>query len=134
LGRFINKAIEENTDICLITNPPTKADISFFDTLDSLGMIILYHEKLHANLWYFEIDYEKTSRYLIEEGYANSAIIGSACLTLEGLALASDPAEHLVELCYRLPIEKTSEAADYSSYILGNCIDHSQLKKQYQWQ
>lgn len=133
LGKFINQSLENGTQIILITQPPNNIEeISFFDDLHIKGIFVMYHERVHAKLWYIDIDYSKLNPYEIEEGYQSAAILGSSNLTPEGLALTKD-GNNNIELCYRLPIEKNDEFYQYCGTIFQNGTEHTQYKQQKRW-
>lgn len=135
LGRFINRALEDNTTIILITCPPQNNDIAFYDILDERKIIVLYNEKLHAKLWFFGVNLEQLSPAEIESGYISTAILGSANLTTWSLGMDdSVPDNNLLELCYRLPYDKNTEFYTYCDSLFNNSIDHSKYKQKLRWQ
>lgn len=133
-GKFINKALEEKASVFLITKPPqSQTELRVFNDLEIRGVYVSYNEKIHAKLWYFEIDFDNISRYSIEEGYANSAILGSSNMTAEGIGISSTSSENNIELCYRLPYEKNVEFYKYCGVIFDKGIEHSKYKSTKRW-
>lgn len=135
-GKFINKVLENNAIVTVVTRPPSHEDIKFFDKLEEeKEIIVLYNKTLHAKLWYFSIDTNVIIPSNIESGYTNTAILGSADLTMNGLGLNnSNPENNNIELCYRLPYEKNDEFYKYCDYLFDQSIEHSKYKRDIKWQ
>lgn len=135
LGKFINKAAESDTMIILITLPPQNQEqIVFYDSLEIKNIIVAYNEKVHAKMWYFDIDFENLGKYLVEDGFTSTAILGSANLTFEGLGQNNTVEENTIELCYKLPAGNIEEFYKICNDILDTSIGHSEYKNNKRWQ
>lgn len=55
-GRFLDKAIEEDTVTSLITRPPTNGEIRHFQELEERGLMVYFHKTIHAKLYLFDVD------------------------------------------------------------------------------
>jgi hypothetical protein len=123
-GRFLDKAVEENTDICLITRPPDNLDFFvYFDDLESRLISVYYYPNLHSKLYIFRINPETVLHD--KERILNVAIVGSANLTNKGLSLEGGGNE---ELCFRVPSAKFFEALDYAAWLKQHSCDHVSQK------
>jgi hypothetical protein len=83
-GRFLDRAIEENTEVTLITRPPSSDNvIRQYKQLEERCIFVYFNDKLHTKLYMFEINPKTLSRYNKE--YKKTAILGSANLTENGI-------------------------------------------------
>jgi len=120
-GRFLDRAIEEQTEISLITRPPEEEGaLDFFRQLDERSIFVYFSEKLHAKMYFFDINQRKTPEYLRE--MPSSVIIGSANLTKSGICFSDEKLND--ELCYKLPLEKHGEAYAYAKKLIKRSVDY----------
>ena len=119
LGRFLDKMIEEETSVWLVTRPPELERLGFFKELEERDFGVCFYKGLHAKLYIFNVDAETLNIYT--KDVEPTAIIGSANLTEMGLALSNELANE--ELCYRLPSTKYGEARDYACWLISHSED-----------
>jgi hypothetical protein len=50
-GRFLDKAIEEETLVSVITRPPDQQSLGFYQHLEERGINTLFHRTVHAKLY-----------------------------------------------------------------------------------
>jgi len=55
-GRFLDKAIEEGTEVSLITKPPGDPDLSQYQSLDERCIFVYFLQNLHTKLYIFDIN------------------------------------------------------------------------------
>lgn len=118
-GRFLDKMIEDKADIHLVTAPPNENKLDYFQSLAERKFNVCFFKNLHAKLFVFEIDQSTLNQFTKDT--ADTAILGSANLTDMGLALSGTVGNE--ELCYRLPINKFSEARDYATWLVVKSED-----------
>lgn len=118
-GSFLDRAIEENTAVALITREPPIEQLDFFQALEERGILVYFHPTLHAKLYLFEIDEANTGPYLKE--IKKTAILGSANLTDMGLALDGKGGNE--ELCYSLPHQQFGEAKEHAYWLINQSTD-----------
>lgn len=118
-GRFLDKAIEERAAIVLITKPSEKFDWMFYEALESRGIMVHFHAKLHTKLFVFDIDETTLSAY--NRDVTRTAILGSANLTDMGFSLGGEGGNE--ELCYRLPSAQFYEAREHAYWLMNQSVD-----------
>jgi hypothetical protein len=123
-GRFLDKAIEENTIISLITRPPSDSDIGLFQDLEERGISVFFHKTIHAKLYLFDVDPIAQGGRSVP--LPRTAFLGSANLTDTGFCL--DDATGNEELCYRIPLYKYDEARDYVDWLIRASDDFTRFK------
>ena len=119
-GRFLDRAIDEGTEVSLITKPPENPDLSQYRALDERSIFVYFLQNLHAKLYVFDINPSAVPDYC--RGMTSMAIMGSSNLTNAGLSLEDEMSNE--ELCYRLPIEKYPEAYLYAKKLINKAIDY----------
>ncbi len=119
LGRFLDRAIEEGTNVWLVTRPPDPAKLDFFRALEERDFGVYFYKTLHAKLYLFEVNPSTLGEF--NRDLTRTAIIGSANLTEMGLALAGELSNE--ELCYRLPDAKFEEARLYAHWLIHHSED-----------
>ncbi|MCA3034211.1 MAG: hypothetical protein ING33_03230 [Rhodocyclaceae bacterium] len=119
LGRFLDKAIEENTLISLVTREPGLSEMEFFQSLEERGIVVYFHPKLHAKLYVFDIDEANCNQY--HRDVKKTAVLGSANLTEMGLALSGKGGNE--ELCYQLPSTQFREAQEHAYWLITQSTD-----------
>lgn len=114
-GKVLYDLGEEGAKLTLITRPPQSMEgLAFFSTLEKSGISILFHSKLHAKLYLFEEATEDN------RPPKRVALIGSANLTVSGLAIGADSNEIKApneELAYELPEHQFEHALSYACYL-----------------
>jgi phosphatidylserine/phosphatidylglycerophosphate/cardiolipin synthase-like enzyme len=126
LGRFLDKAIEEDTLVSLVTRPPDgSCQLRPFEELEERGIIVYFHRTVHAKAYLFDVDPGTLSRY--NEGLTRTAVLGSANLTESGLGLEGDRGCN-DELCYRLPAVKYDEVRGYVDALVLQSEDFRKFK------
>ena len=118
-GSFLDRAIEEGSEVSLVTRPPEDFNLSPFRALDERSIFVYFLQNLHAKLYIFDINPSTVPDYC--RGMTSVAIMGSSNLTKQGLGLNDEKTSE--ELCYRLPIEKYSEAYSYAKQIIKKADD-----------
>lgn len=126
-GRFLDRAVEENTAISLITRSSDSIDLEFFASLEARGICVFFHPKLHAKMYLFDVITENLNSYTRD--VKATAVIGSANLTDMGLALAGEGKGN-EELCYRLPVEQFEEAKTHAYWLMRQSADFLKFKRQ----
>lgn len=119
-GRFLDRAVEENTIVHFITKGTDSTDLDFFAGLEKRGVFVYFHPRLHAKMYLFDVNTDQLNVYTRD--VQATAIIGSANLTDMGLALAGDGGGN-EELCYRLPPQQFSEARDHAAWLINQSAD-----------
>lgn len=123
-GSFIDRAIEENTAVVLVTRACESPKWNFLDDLESRGIMLHLHPSLHAKLYVFEVDSTTTGPFNCD--ISATAILGSANLTEQGLSLSGDGGNE--ELCYRLPLSQYWEAKQYAEWLIMHSTDYLTYK------
>ncbi len=132
-GGFIDKAIEDDTMVTLFTLPPKIEDKEFFDNLESRGILIHSCPKLHAKIYYFQVDYESMNKYQLDvPAYRDTVILGSSNLTEAGIPFTGNGGNF--EACFRIPDYKIPEATSYINYLENQSQEYSHLKFKSNWQ
>ena len=119
LGRLLDRAIEEGTQVWLVTRPPELAKLDFFRGLEEREIGVYFYKSLHAKLYLFDVNADTLSEY--NKDISATGILGSANLTEMGLALTGELANE--ELCYRLPAAKYEEARQYAFWLMNHSDD-----------
>ncbi len=125
-GKVIFDLQEEGAKVTLITRSPNSIQgLKFFEKLEEYGLDVLFHEKLHAKLYLFDVDlnaYESEDRARQER----LAILGSANLTKSGFRIpGSDKVEPdgNEELSYELSPHEFDFAMNFATYIIAHSND-----------
>lgn len=124
-GKFLDKSIEEDTYISLITLPPVDQDFKFFDELEARGIFVYFYNTLHTKLYLFDVKKETLNRYNRDE-IKNAAILGSSNLTESGFAFENCVFNE--ELCYRAPEYKFQDFMQYSEFLVSRSVDLNSFK------
>lgn len=119
LGRYLDKALEDGTCVVLITAPPTtQSQLAFYQRLDSRGVLVFFYDRLHAKLYYFDVDILSLPIHF--KFVASLAILGSSNLTAAGFGIDCQPNE---ELCYQVPSARLSDAKAYIESLMHEALD-----------
>lgn len=119
-GRFLDRAIEENTEISLITRPPNSEGLLAYGELDERCIFVYFLQNLHTKLYIFDIDPKTLSSY--NRDMKSAAILGSSNLTKPGLGLDDEMTSE--ELCYKLPLDKFQEVYTYAKALIKRSDDY----------
>lgn len=119
LGQFLDRAIEENTNVWLITRPPQTSRLDFYRGLEERNFGVYFYKSLHTKLYLFEVNGGTLNEY--NKDMTATAILGSANLTEMGLALTGELSNE--ELCFQLPTTKFGEARDYAHWLISHSED-----------
>lgn len=127
IGKLVTRAKEFGAQVTVITRPPRDRDIPGYRWFASRGVDLLFHEKLNARLYYFEVDEKQLDPELAH--IRSIAVIGSAELTEHGLnqnlpqgeladeelcyEVADDDIEGAIEFC----LDLTNETIDFTGYV-----------------
>ena len=123
-GRFLNKAVEDNTEVALITSPSAPTDLAQYRDLENRGIFVYFLEDLHAKLYLFDVNLKTLNKY--HRGITKTAILGSSNLTGPGFAFEDEQANH--ELCYRLPEEQYHYAFDYAQRLMHKSMSYKEYE------
>lgn len=119
-GRFLDRAMEEETLVSLITRPcDDKSKLKDFEDLEVRGINVFFHDTVHAKLYLFDVDLASMS--VKDETINRTALVGSANLTESGFGFKGQGCNE--ELCYRLPSFKYDEAREYASHLILKSAD-----------
>ena len=123
-GRFLNKAVEEDTEVTLVTSPPEPVDLVRYRDLENRGIFVYFLNSLHVKLYLFDVNPETLNKY--HRGITKTAILGSSNLTRVGFALEDEQANH--ELCYKLPEEQYHYAFDYAQRLIRQSMSYKKYE------
>ena len=118
-GGFLDRAIEEGTEVSLITRPPEDQELGHYANLDARCIFVYFLRNLHAKLYIFDINPNTVPDYCRD--ITSVAITGSSNLTKPGLSLDDDMSSE--ELCYRIPSERFQEAHSYAKHLIKKADD-----------
>jgi hypothetical protein len=118
-GSFLDRAVEDGTEITLVTKPPNTEYLNVYKDLEQRTIFVYFLEGLHTKLYIFNVDTTKTPQY--NKSAKSKIIVGSANLTKSGFGLDDDHSNY--ELCYSLPVEKYAEAYDYAKKLIYKAMD-----------
>ena len=119
-GNFLDRCVEEGTNVIFVTCPPKDNDFCFFDELEARDILVYFCKNLHTKLYLFNVD-EATLTYYNRSEIKKTAIVGSSNLTEKGFAFEGTNFNE--ELCYRAPECKFTELQQYSTYLINHSID-----------
>ena len=118
-GSFLDRAVEDNTEVTLVTRPPKAEYLGVYQDLEERAIFVYFLAGLHTKLYIFNVDQAKLPVY--DKSMRSKVIIGSSNLTGAGLGLDDDPTNY--ELCYCLPVQKYSEAYEYAKRLINKAMD-----------
>lgn len=120
-GRFLDRAVEEDTIVCIVTGCDHDDGIlPTFRHLEERGINMFFVPRLHTKLYLFDVD--MASRNPWQKGVDSHAIVGSSNLTSCGLGLAD--AEVNEELNCRLPAGMFDETRTYVARLIQGADDY----------
>lgn len=120
-GRFLDRAIEEDTVVILITAPDGSEDkLEHYKKLEERDINCYFLSGLHAKLYVFDIDLASRQRW--QQGVESHAILGSSNLTSPGLGFADTPPNE--ELNCRIPAALFPEAKTFVYRLMQKADDY----------
>lgn len=123
-GNFLDKAVEEDTEVTIVTKPPESRDVPaympIYKDLSERCIFIYFRANLHAKLYIFNIDPTKLSMF--NRDMKKTAILGSSNLTKPGISLDDEYAQD--ELCYRLPTAIYQDAYEFAMKLINRSEDY----------
>lgn len=125
-GRFLDRAVDDGTEIVLLTCPPDPLDLPQYNALEDRGIFVHFLSNLHSKLYIFDIDPSTLNKY--HQGIRKTAILGSSNLTVPGFALGDEQANY--ELCYKLPEDQYYKAVEYAQKLIKKSLSY----KKYEYQ
>ncbi len=123
-GRFLDRAIEENTIVTIITRPPDAKMISTFEEIAARDIILYFRKNLHAKLYLFDVDPARVSVY--NRDITRTAILGSSNMTEAGFGFENGSVND--ELCFRLPNYLYDDARRFVDSLIFRSDDYQELK------
>ena len=118
-GHVLDDLVEDGCKILLLTRPPKGlTDLEWFADLESRGIDVLFHPRLHAKIYLFCVDH---ARLRYGRAYSDLVVLGSANLTQAGIPFeGGDPNE---ELCYDLPNREMEAITGYVTFLATHSTD-----------
>jgi len=114
-GRFLDRAVEENTSVVIVTSATQdESRLPDFRKLEERGMNVFFVAGLHAKLYLFDVDMQSRNRW--QQGIQSHAIVGSSNLTKVGLGLNDARANE--ELNCRIALTLLEEARTYVARLM----------------
>jgi hypothetical protein len=118
-GSFLDRAVEDNTEVTLVTRPPKAEYLGMYKDLEERTIFVYFLAGLHTKLYIFNVDPLKVPEY--NKTIQSKVIVGSSNLTGPGFGLDDNPPNY--ELCYCLPVQKYSEAYEYAKRLINKSMD-----------
>ena len=118
-GSFLDRAVEDNTEVTLVTKPPKTKELGIYKDLEERAIFVYFLPGLHSKLYIFNVDSAKRSEYT--KTIQSKVIVGSSNLTRPGFGLDDDLTNY--EVCYCLPIMKFPEAYQYAKKLINKAMD-----------
>ena len=118
-GSFLDRAVEDNTEVTLVTKPPKTKELGIYRDLEERAIFVYFLPGLHSKLYIFNVDSAKRSEYT--KTIQSKVIVGSSNLTRPGFGLDDDLTNY--EVCYCLPVQKYSEAYQYAKKLINKAMD-----------
>lgn len=122
VGRLTDRAMELGGKVTVITRPPRDTEIGAYRWFASRGIDLLFHDKLNARLYYFEVDTDQLDSEMSK--VRSIAVVGSAELTERGLNQQLPEGEAPdEELCYEIAEEDIEGAMEFCLELTDGTID-----------
>lgn len=122
-GRMLDDFIEDGTKVNLVTRPPDLNSLEFFKDLESRGIELLFHARLHAKLYVFTVDEVRLTH---GRRYNDLVVLGSANLTESGFGATRETGNE--ELCYEIPTHERKDVESYLGFLALNSVDLTKLR------
>lgn len=119
-GSFLDRAVEENTEVTIVTKPPDRRDLGVYKDLEERSIFVYFLIGLHTKLYIFNINPATLTEY--SKTMQSRVIVGSSNLTGPGFGLNDEVTNY--ELCYNLPVQKHSEAYEYAKGLIKKATDY----------
>ncbi len=87
-GSFLDRAVEDNTEVTLVTKPPKTKELGIYRDLEERVISVYFLSGLHSKLYIFNVDSAKQSEYT--KTIQSKVIVGSSNLTRPGFGLDDD--------------------------------------------
>ncbi len=124
-GRFLDRAVEEDTVVVLVTSSEQQEDrLPAYKNLEERGINVYFLSRLHTKLYLFDVDL--AARNVWQQGVYSHAIVGSSNLTYPGLGF--DDTKPNEELNCRLPYEMFEEAQRYVTRLTMIADDYKKYE------
>lgn len=120
IGHILDEVKSEKGSVSIITLPPKVEELEEWERLSARGFDILFHERLHAKLYIFEVDKERLGHY--QQDKSSVAIVGSANMTETGWNLKRK-LESQEELCVEVDESDIDPAIEFSCYLANAATD-----------
>jgi phosphatidylserine/phosphatidylglycerophosphate/cardiolipin synthase-like enzyme len=119
-GRFLDRAIEEDTLVSVITTADQDDScLPAFKKLEERGVSVFFVPSLHTKLYVFDVDLASRNQW--QQGVHSHAIVGSSNLTKAGLGFAEGRCNE--ELNCRLPTLLTEDIKKYVTKLIVSADD-----------
>jgi len=119
-GRFLDRAVEDDTLVAVVTTPQDSSGLPAFQDLERRGINVFFLNGLHAKLYIFEIDSANGSRW--QQGTPCAIVVGSSNFTFPGTGLDDRPANE--ELCCSLPQPMLEDVKNYAVRLTNRADDY----------
>ncbi len=121
-GRFLDRAVEDDTSVVLITASEQDTDsLPFFKNLEERGISVFFLSCLHTKLYMFDVDSDSLNAW--QQGVQSHVIIGSSNLTNAGLGFIDGHCNE--ELNCKLPGKMLEEARTYVTKLMVAADDYT---------
>ena len=126
IGQLIDRVLEFNGTVSLITKPPSQRNLNHYRWLVGRGVDLLVHPLINARMLLFEVDH---GRLDAEMAHVSSiGVVGSSELTEAGLGIAGTDDIH-EELCYEIAGDDLNGSNEYLMKLADDALsleDHLQ--------
>ncbi len=117
-GKLLIDQVEDGASVALFTAPPKDQNIQWMEKLDERGVNIFVYPRLHTKLYCFVFDENRRYEPGLHDGnrYSSLILVGSANLTLAGMALGESPCNE--ELCYTVREDELGFVEEYVAELM----------------
>ena len=136
-GRLLLDQVEDGASVALFTAPPKDQNIEWMEKLADRNVGIFFYPRLHTKLYCFVFDENRRYEPGLREGdrYSSLILVGSASLTLAGMALDEAPCNE--ELCYSVREDELGFVEKYVAELMMNGYELPDVRRflaRGQWQ
>ena len=136
-GRLLLDQVEDGASVALFTAPPKDQNIEWMEKLADRNVGIFVYPRLHTKLYCFVFDENRRYEQGLREGdrYSSLILVGSANLTLAGMALGEAPPNE--ELCYSVREDELGFVEEYVAELMMNGYELPDVRRflaRGQWQ